>query len=108
MGPQRMVHPPDDRSVAQFLAIGDGAGEWPALDALLDELFREGKRLTTTKYGWFHVVAMQRIHGVHPAVQQRARELRVVKKLHGGATVDREVEQLGLDLHQLAQVKRMR
>lgn len=100
-------HPPDDFTVAQFLSLGDGCGEWPALNNLLDQLFHERQRVK--KYGWFLVVAMQRLHGLDPHLAKRQRELRVVKKFHGGIVPeDPEIQQIDLDLQQLAQSKKMR
>lgn len=107
MGPEVHCHPPDNRTVAQFLSLGDGVGGWPALDALLNQLFAEGQKLKQVRYGWFLSVAMQRIHGVNPQVAKRGRELRVVAKAHGGRAVDAEVEQLDLQLHRLASGRRL-
>ena len=85
-------HPPDDKIVAQFLAMGDGVGGWPRLQNLLYELMAEKK--TPYSYGWFLAVAAQRIHGVSPsALKQRRAELRLVR--------DRQAVNAATDLQQI-------
>ncbi len=69
-------HPPDDKALAQFLCMGDGAGGWPRLSNLLHDLMNERKR--AYNYGWFHIVAAQRIHGIDP---KHLKERRAALKL---------------------------
>ena len=72
-------HPPDDRVVAQFLAIA----EWPRLLGMIYDLMAEPetRRTKPAKYGWFVVVAMQRMWGLTPQQQRAARErLQLVKQ----------------------------
>ena len=44
-------HPPDDRITAQFLSMGDGAGGWPRLEALLYDLLAERRPPATSTRG---------------------------------------------------------
>jgi len=68
-------HPPDDAIAAQFLAIS----EWPRLLGMMRDLMDERKK--PHKYGWFVVVAMQRMWGLTPQQQRKARErLQLVKQ----------------------------
>ncbi len=62
-------HPPDDRIVAQFLAIAP----WPRLEGLLYELMAERKAPGSNYAAWFIAVALQRIHGIAPGTLARRR-----------------------------------
>mgnify|MGYP001589076858 CR=1 FL=1 len=53
------AHPPDDRILAQFLAVAP----WVTLERLLYDLMAERKQPGTT-YAWYIAVALQRIHGL--------------------------------------------
>ena len=59
---------PDDKIMAQFLAIA----EWPKLEALLFDLASERKEAGYS-YGWYITVALQRIHGIPPSRLQEMR-----------------------------------
>jgi hypothetical protein len=91
------IHPPDDFIVAQFLAVG----EWPALEAMLKNLFSERKK-PEQNYAWFVTTALSRCHGIHWTMTAKAREqLRLVKRGQqlAGELPDRQAsEQLTMDL----------
>lgn len=75
-GPDPHVHQPDDRLLAQMLAIAP----LQQLVRLCNTLFQEGKK-PEFSYGWFVAVALQRIHGIQPdALQARRADLREVKR----------------------------
>jgi len=73
--------PPDDRIVAQFLAISP----WPRLHQVLVDIQTDRLEVGYS-YGWFLTVALQRIHGIEwsPARQRAAKreaaQLRVVSR----------------------------
>lgn len=81
---------PDDKIVAQFLAVAD----WPALEKTLQELFHQG--ITAgDRDAWFVYVALNRIHGIAvKTIDKRREQLRLVRKTH------RQPEQTGLQFAQ--------
>lgn len=79
--PGRPPVPPDDRIVAQLLAVADP----PALFAVLDNLVAE-RKAAPYSYGWFVTVTLQRIHGISWSQTKKARaQLAVVRR--GGRPV---------------------
>lgn len=81
LGTDPNCHPPDNRIVAQFLAIA----EWPRLERLLYDLLAE-RRPPGYSYAWFISVALQRIHGIHATrLKARRAELKLVRAGHGAA-----------------------
>lgn len=73
--PTPLAHPPDDKVVAQFLAIG----EPHRLGALLSDLMNERQR--AYNYAWFVTTGLQRIAGVSFRETRAAREtLKLVKR----------------------------
>jgi hypothetical protein len=77
-------HPPDDRLVAQFLAIA----EWRQLERVLYDLLAERKQ-PGYSYAWFISVALQRLHGIQPAaLKARRAQLRLVSRQAPPATAD--------------------
>jgi len=99
-------HPPDDKIVAQFLAMGDGAGGWGRLEIMLQDLLAE--RREAYSYAWFVSVAAQRLHGISAEqLKQRRAELRVVRdRARGEASA--EVDQLHRAVATAAARKRFR
>jgi hypothetical protein len=72
--PLRNPHPPDEKLVAQFLAVDDPK----LLGTMLDNLMLEGH--TCQRYFWFVTVALQRRHGIGWQETKRVRQaLRIVK-----------------------------
>jgi hypothetical protein len=75
LAPDKDRHPPDNRIVAQFLAIA----EWPRLEHLLKALFEE-RQTPGYSYAWFLTVALQRLHGIQPArLKTRRAQLKLVR-----------------------------
>ena len=95
-------HPPDDMVVAQFLAIA----EWPRLLGMIYDLMAEPETRKTKpqKYGWFIVVAMQRMWGLSPQQQRQAREKLQLIKQHERT----EAAELQSAIAAVATSKRMR
>jgi len=85
-------HPPDDKLVAQLLAVA----EPPRLYACLDNLVREQGH-EPYNYPWFIAVALQRIHGItwQQTKQARATLRDVKRKAHPAPP-----EQTGLEFAQ--------
>lgn len=82
-------HPPDDKLVAQLLAVA----EPPRLYACLDNLVTE-RGHEPYNYGWFIAVALQRIHGISWQQTKQARTaLRDMKRKQQPAPA----EQTGLE-----------
>jgi len=77
LGPtQPNPHPVDDKILAQLLAVAP----LEQLIHLLKDLFTERKRPEISA-AWFVVVALQRIHGIHPeALKVRRADLRAVRR----------------------------
>lgn len=76
LGREQHPHPPDNQILAQFLAIAT----WPQLEGLLYDLLAERKE-PGYSYAWFITVALQRIHGIQPAIlKQRRAELKLVSR----------------------------
>jgi hypothetical protein len=73
--PLQNPHPPPDELVAQFLEIAEPR----RLGCMLDSLMLDKK--TCYSYGWFIVVALQRIHGISWQTTKQIRtQLRDVKR----------------------------
>lgn len=72
-------NPPDDKILAQFLAVA----EWPRLERLIYDLMAE-RQEPGHSYAWFIAVAMQRIHGIQPeALREGRKELKLLRKKRG-------------------------
>lgn len=96
-------HQPDDKILAQFLAIAP----WPRLLGLLIDIQNERLEVGYS-YGWFLTVALQRLHGIEwsparkRAAQREAAALRVVPPHSSPAPPPAPPVQGGLDFPALA------
>jgi hypothetical protein len=85
-GRDKNPHPPDDKILAQLLAV---APVWQIV-RLIDDLKAEGKE-PGYQYAWYGTVALQRIHGIRPdEVTARRAELKAVPKRHPALTGEQQ------------------
>lgn len=76
LGREKDPHPPDDRILAQLLAVGSA----DRIVAVIQDLMAE-RQEPGYKYGWYVTVALQRIHGIRPeALEAKRAELKAVRK----------------------------
>jgi hypothetical protein len=75
-GPDHNSHPPDGDILAQFLAVA----EWHRLEAMVYNELMPDREKPGYKYSWYVTVALQKIHGIKPAIlKARRAELRIVR-----------------------------
>jgi hypothetical protein len=95
-------HPPSDDLVAQCLSIAEPR----RLGTLLDSLMLD--KQTCQSYGWFVVVAIQRIHGLSVQAQRKARAQLKLVRSHG-RSMDPQWQQQTLDeISRVAEAKKLR
>jgi hypothetical protein len=100
-GRDRNAHPPDDEIIAQILTAANGlAGVTNLIQNLMAD--KRGGTEPGHQYSWYVAVALQRVHGIPPAVFQKLKaDLRLMRPASRPAIAGEQqplIDEFGADL----------